>query len=148
MKLLFYFLSLLFPIIISAQIKVADVGDGWANSVNNSLTMIKAIDSNCWATLNQYCTEIGYWNGTYSTSDGKSIIYISTREVRNGDLENIAAVLVHEALHLLIANRGIQMDANKEEKLCYQYELLFLIKLGAKPMLINHAQKMIEYYSE
>jgi hypothetical protein len=148
MKQLFYFLSLLFPIILSAQIKVADVGDGWANSVNSSLMMIKSIDTNCWATLNQYCTEVGYWNGTYSTTDGKSIIYISTREVRNGDLENIAAVLVHEALHLLIANQGIKLTAAAEEKMCYEYELQFLIKLGAKPMLISHAQKMIEYYSE
>ena len=148
MKLLFNFLSLFLPVIISAQIKVSDVGDGWAESVNHSLTMIKTIDSNCWATLNQYCTEIGYWNGTYSTSDGKSIIYISTREMKYGDLENIAAVLVHEALHLLIANHGIQMTAKKEERICYEYELQFLIKLGAKPMLIDHAKEMIKYYSE
>lgn len=148
MKLLSSCLSLFLPIILSAQIKVADVGDGWADAVNNSLTMIKAIDSNYWAVLNEYCTEVGYWNGTYSTSDGKSIIYISTREMKYGDLENIAAVLVHESLHLLIANRGFQLTAKVEEKICYEWELQFLIKLGASDMLINHAKQMIKYYSE
>jgi hypothetical protein len=147
MKQLLSCLSFLLPFALSAQIKVMDVGDGWKDQVNYSLTVIKSIDSIKWKALEQYCSEIGYWNGEYSTSDGKSVIFISTREIKHGDLENIAAILVHESLHLYIANNNIPLDPNVEEILCYFYELEFLEKLEAKQSLIDHAKKMIKYYS-
>lgn len=146
MKQLFSCLSFLFPFIISAQIKVGDVGDGWMDRVNASIIAIKSIDSVKWKVLEQYCSEIGYWNGDYSTSDGKSVIFISTREIKHGDIENIAAVLIHESVHLFIANNKIQLDQNLEEKICYEYELEFLERMEAKESLINHAKGMIEYY--
>jgi hypothetical protein len=147
MKRLFSCLSFLVPFITLSQIKVMDVGDGWKDQVNYSLTIIKSIDSVKWKALDQYCDEIGYWNGNYSTSDGTSVIFISTREMRYGDLENIAAILVHESMHLFIANSGIKLDPNVEEVMCYSYELEFLKKMEAKQSLIDHAKNMISYYS-
>jgi hypothetical protein len=148
MKQLAICLSFLIQHTVSSQIKVADVGDGWVGRVNTSISLIKSIDSVKWKVLEEYCSEVGYWNGDFSTNDGKAAIFISTREIRNGDLENIAAILVHESLHLYIATNNIKLDPNVEEVVCYLYELQFLEKLKAKLMLINHAKQMIEYYSK
>lgn len=91
------------------------------------------------------------WGGNYSTcyaDVGKSgTIYLTEKEVKFGNVTNLAAAIVHESFHLRFQFYGEYPDT--EELLCYEYELLFLEKLPqADNWLIEHCKKMIEFYSD
>lgn len=131
------------------QIKVADVGDGWKHKVDSAISIIQLYDLEKYNTLLETCKNIGYWNETFSTTEGDSMITIATADVRSNNIYNIAAILVHESMHLYIKQMYIKLDPNKEEVLCYTYELNFLLKIpNVDPWLIANAKKQIEYYKK
>jgi hypothetical protein len=137
-----------FSVTISfSQIKVADVGDGWKNKVDSAISIIQKYDPEKYAMLLETCQSIGYWNGGFSTTEGDTMITIAVNDVKNPNLYNIAAILVHESMHLYIKQLYSKLDPRREELLCYTYELNFLMKIpGVDPWLIQNALKMIEYY--
>jgi hypothetical protein len=134
---------------ILSQIRVADVGDGWKNKVDSAISIIKKYDLEKYNVLLESCTDIGYWNGSFSTTEGDSMITIAVNDIKNPNIYNIAAILVHESMHLYIKQLYSKLDPNKEEALCYKYELNFLMKIpGVDPWLVSNAVKMIEYYEK
>ena len=65
-----------------------------------------------------------------------------------GNINDLAATLVHESLHLFILKNKLKMPENYEEVVCYTYELEMLLKIpNVEPWLVNHATKQIEFYS-
>ena len=142
--------QLLFAVIVlitstlNAQIKIDVVGDNWDKNVLTSLELIKKVDSSTYNFVVKNCNHIGFWNNNYSSSEGKSI-YITTSEVRDGNILNISSIIVHESKHIELF--GKYLPENEEECICYFFELEFLIKnKNVDLFLIDHIQNMFEKY--
>ena len=144
MKHIFLLLLLLCNYNVVGQIKVDNVGDGWVDKVNQSILLIKKVDSEKYDKLIEVCDHITFWNGSFSTTENDHTIMISQADIMNGSVNNVAAVLVHESRHLYFRKLGIKMDEIDEETMTYIYELDFLIKIpGVEKYLIENAKKRI-----
>jgi hypothetical protein len=142
-----YFLFLLvffYNNIVVGQIKIDDVGDGWALKVNQAISLIKKVDSEKYDKLIEVCNHVTFWNGKFSTTEDEHTIMISQTDIMNGSVNNVAAVLVHESRHLYFRKLGIKMNEIDEETMAYIYELDFLIKVpGVEKYLIDNAKRGI-----
>ena len=148
MKQLVKCLSIFFPLILSAQIKIDDVGDGWKNKVEQAIEIVKQYDSEKHTLLTENCNHISYSLLPFSTTESGNTILISQKEILKGNVNDIAAILVHESLHLYFLKNNIILPENEEEILCYTYELELLFKIpDVEPWLIDHAKKQIEFYT-
>jgi hypothetical protein len=126
-KLILFIFTL--PTFLSAQIKIDKAGDGWDLKTDSALSLIKQYDSAKYKLLLDVCDRIEFWNGSYSTNDGKKTIVICAEDVKLESLNNLAAVAVHESLHLYYSNVQTTLESKKEENMCYKYEFSFLQKL-------------------
>jgi len=145
MKLLAKCLSIFFPFIISAQIKIDDVGDGWKNKVEQAIEVIKQYDPEKYTLLMENCEHISYSLLPFSTTETQNTILIAQKEIIAGNINDLAATLVHESLHLYFWRNNIVFPKNEEEILCYTYELELLFKIpDVESWLISHAKKQIE----
>jgi len=145
MKLLAKCLSILFPFLLSAQIKIDDVGDGWKNKVEHAIEVIKQYDPEKYTLLMENCEHISYSLLPFSTTETQNTILIAQKEIIAGNINDLAATLVHESLHLYFWRNNIVFPKNEEEILCYTYELELLFKIpDVEPWLISHAKKQIE----
>ena len=125
MKSFLVFLSLL-PTILFSQIKVDKAGDGWDQKIDSSLNIIQKYDSTKYKLLLDVCDRIEFWNGSYSTNDGKKTIIVSTEDVKLNSINNLAAVIIHESFHLYCTKSNLGFETTKEENVCYRYEFSFL----------------------
>jgi len=149
MKQLLLCLSLFLSVNLFGQIKVDDVGDGWKQTVEQALDLIKQYDTTRYNLLLEVCTHISYSTALFSTTERGNTILISQKDIQSKNINNIAAVLVHESLHLYFQRNGYKMTEHQEEFRCYIYEMQFLLLLpNVEPWLIEHAQKQIEFYSK
>lgn len=125
-----------------------DVGDGWKTKIEDALKLIEKVDSNKYKFILENCNRIDYWNGHFSTTEDESTILIPTSELRIGVLNDIAAIIVHESLHLYYRRRNFNISQTEEEKHCYFFELDFLYRVpNVEPWLIRHAKHQIFKYS-
>lgn len=148
MKLLVKCLSILFPFILSAQIKIDDVGDGWKNKVEQAIEVVKQYDPEKYTLLIENCKQISYSLLSFSTTENGTTILIAQKEIIKGNINDLAATLVHESLHLYFLKNNMILPNNEEEILCYTYELELLFKIpDVEPWLISHAKKQIELYT-
>jgi hypothetical protein len=148
MKQLIKCLSIFFPFLLSAQIKVDDVGDGWKFKVEQAINVIKQHDIEKYTLLVENCNHISYSLLPFSTTESGNVILISQKEITKGNINDIAAVLVHESLHLFLLQNNIKMIEKEEEILCYTYELELLLKIpNVELWLIEHTKKQIEFYT-
>ena len=149
MKQLILCLNLIISFTVSAQIKIDDVGDGWKNKVEQALDTIKKYDVQKYYLIMENCSNVAYWNGGFSTTEGDSTITIPTREMKDGNIYNISAILVHESLHLFFKRTNFNLKPNLEEVVCYQHELEFLEKIPCvDSWLIENAKNKIKLYSK
>ena len=149
MKLLANCLSLFFPFILSAQIKIDDVGDGWKNKVEQAIEVVKQYDPEKYTLLMENCEHISYSLLPFSTTENKNTILIAQKEIIAGNINDLAATLVHESLHLYFWRNNIVFPENEEEILCYTYEIELLCKIpDVEPWLISHAKNQIELYTK
>jgi predicted metal-dependent peptidase len=147
MKQLVKCLSIFFPLILSAQIQIDDVGDGWKNKVEQALDIVQKYDPEKYTLLMENCEHISYSLLPFSTTESGTTILISQKEILKGNIDDIAAILVHESLHLYLLKNHIKMAFNEEEILCYTYELELLFKIpNVEPWLLSHAKAQIEFY--
>ena len=148
MKQLVKCLSIFFPLILSAQIKIDDVGDGWKNKVEQALDTVQKYDPEKYTLLMENCEHISYSLLPFSTTESGNTILIAQKEILRGNINDIAAILVHESLHLYLLRNQIKMAFNEEEILCYTYELELLFKISnVEPWLLSHAKAQIEFYT-
>jgi hypothetical protein len=149
MKQLLLCLSLFLSVNLFGQIKVDDVGDGWKQTVEQAIDLIKQYDTTRYNLLLEVCTHISYSTAPFSTTESENTILISQKDIQSKNVNNIAAVLVHESLHLYFQRKGYKMTENQEEFRCYVYEMQFLLLIpNVEPWLLEHAQKQIEFYSK
>jgi len=149
MKQLLLCLSLFLSVNLFGQIKVDDVGDGWKQTVEQAIDLIKQYDTTRYNLLLEVCTHISYSTALFSTTESENTILISQKDIQSKNVNNIAAVLVHESLHLYFQRKGYKMTENQEEFRCYIYEMQFLLLIpNVEPWLLEHAQKQIEFYSK
>jgi hypothetical protein len=135
---------LLFNYNVVGQIKVDNVGDGWVEKVNQAISLIKKVDSEKYENLIDVCDHVTFWSGTFSTTENSHTIMISQADIKNGSVNNVAAVLIHESRHLMFIKLGIKMKEIDEETMAYIYELQFLEKIpGVEQFLIDNAKKRI-----
>ena len=131
------------------QIKITDVGDGWKGKVEQALDTIQKYDIEKYYLIMETCKVVAFWNGGFATTESDSIITIPTKEMNNGNIYNIASILVHESLHLYFLTTNFKLNPNVEEVVAYQYELEFLNKVPyVDEWLIQNAQNKIKYYSK
>lgn len=143
---------MLFLLFISSitygQIRIDDVGDNWSRKVELSLLVIKKYDSEKYKLLNDICENITYSNAKFSSIEFNNTITLSQSELINYNQNNLAASIVHELRHLLFKKYPQEITYREEEVICYKYEYDFLTKIpNVEPWLLNHAKKMIEFYS-
>jgi hypothetical protein len=149
MKQLLLCLSLFLSVNLFGQIKVDDVGDGWKQTVEQAIDLIKQYDTTRYNLLLEVCTHISYSTAPFSTTESENTILISQKDIQSKNINNIAAVLVHESLHLYFQRKGYKMTEHQEEFRCYVYEMQFLLLIpNVEPWLLEHAQKQIEFYSK
>jgi len=129
------------------QIKIAPVEFYWVKRVDSALNIIKTYDTSVYDTLTKYCTNIGFWNGKFSTVEGVNEIVITKNDVTNGPINNLAAVIVHESKHLQYVNNNITVTIHVEEIDCFTYEKIFLLKIpNVELWLIENAEKEIKRF--
>jgi len=131
------------------QIQVDKAGDGWDQKIDSAISLIRETDSAKYSLLESNCSKVSFWVSDFSsneiTQEEKGIIYISTKEIGLNSINNLAAVLVHESLHLYLSRKGAKFPVEKEENYCYKYELEFIRKLpNPEPWLVQHTQEQIK----
>jgi uncharacterized protein (DUF779 family) len=113
------------------------------------LSIIKTYDTTKYNTLLKVCHEIGYCTDNSSTIEYPNVIILSTKDIKSGNINDIAAAIVHESRHLYIYQNNITLPYNKEEYLCYDYELRFLRKVpNVDNFLIINCKRMMSYFSK
>lgn len=138
---------LLIPTVAFGQIKVDDVGDGWKPKVDSAISLIQQRDPEKYEVLIKNCNRVEFIIGDFSTTKPPNIIAITTKDMRIGSINNIAAILVHESYHLKLWNEGIKIDPKKEEKEAYSWEYDFLCKLSNVEdwLFLNAINQIIKY---
>jgi hypothetical protein len=132
-----------------SQIRITDVGDGWKGKVEQALDTIQKYDKEKYYLIMETCKVVAYWNGGLATTESDSIITIPTKEMNNGNIYNIAAILVHESLHLYFITTKFNLKPNVEEVIAYQHELEFLKKVPCvDEWLVENAKNKIKFYSK
>jgi len=140
---------LILPSYSFSQVRITDVGDGWKGKVEQALDTIKKYDKEKYYLIMETCKVVAYWNGGFSTIESDSIITIPAKEMNNGNIYNIAAILVHESLHLYFLTTRFNLQPNVEEVIAYQHELEFLKKIPCvDEWLIENAKNKIKFYSK
>ena len=147
-KLLTFLFFILFYKNLFSQIVIDDAGDGWKPKIENALQLIETYDYEKYVKIIQVCNRISYWNGKYSTTEGTNTIVISSIEMNDTSIQNIASVIVHESYHLLKMTET-NKNYNLEEYDAYIYELDFLSRIpNPNKNLLEHCIKMALYYLE
>lgn len=148
MKQLLIFLSFI-PFISFSQIRIDDVGDGWKGLVEQALKVIESTDSTKYELVTRYCTQISYGLQPFSTIESDHIIILPAAEMKKAIINDIAAAIVHESLHLYFVHNSIGASEQTEESICYAYELEFLKQIpGVEQFLLDHALRQYLYFSE
>ena len=144
----FIFAIVLFPLLLSSQITIPNVGDGWKTKVQQAIEVIKKYDSHKYNVLIYECKQIDFGLASFATSDGKSTIILPVEVLNRGCINDIAACLVHESLHIQFSKAGNRLGEDFEEVICYKWELDFLQKIpNAERWLISNALYQIGVYS-
>jgi uncharacterized protein (DUF779 family) len=145
----FSFLYLFSFLECKSQIVIIDGGEGWKSKIDSALSIIKTYDTTKYNTLLKVCHEIGYCTDNSSTIEYPNVIILSTKDIKSGNINDIAAAIVHESRHLYIYQNNITLPYNKEEYLCYDYELRFLRKVpNVDNFLIINCKRMMSYFSK
>jgi hypothetical protein len=148
MKLWLNFLISCIPFLTFSQPRIDDIGDNWKGKVEQALLVVQQTDCEKYEMIMSTCTHISYSTANFATTESGNTILIPRREIVVGNINDIAAILVHESLHLYMLQTKMMMPEADEELLCYAYELEFLLQIpGVESWLLDHARKQIAYFS-
>ena len=141
-------LSLLLSLTVNSQIKIIDLGDGWKSKIEQAIKVIEKYDSPKYSVLIKECKQIDFGLISYSTNDGKNTIILPVEVLQRGCINDIAACLVHESLHLRLT-KLTKVHDDTEEVVCYKWELDFLRHIpNVENWLISNAKYQISVYSK
>lgn len=142
---LFYFLT------ISCQAQtIAKAGDGWELKVDSAIQLIKRVDPEKYLIFKDVCQRIDFWKSSFSSNgviEGDYTILIADADIRLNSINNLAAVLIHESLHLMFIMEDAVMNDKEEEFKCYVYELSFIKNLPTpEPWLTANAYEKLQKF--
>jgi len=145
------FISLILILTISCQAQtIAKAGDGWDLKIDSAIQLIKATDSLKYVVFKDVCQRIDFWKSSFSSVsviEGDYTILIADADVKLNSINNLAAVLVHESLHLMYIMEDARLTEKEEEYKCYLYELSFIKKLPTpEPWLKANVYEKIQLY--
>lgn len=145
------FISLLTILTISCQAQtVAKAGDGWDLKIDSAIQLIKATDSAKYVVFRDVCQRVDFWKSSFSSTgivEGDYTILIADADIKLNSINNLAAVLVHESLHLMFIMEDAVFTEKEEEYRCYLYELSFIKKLPTpEPWLTANAYEKMQLY--
>jgi|GEM_PF-3658485 len=145
------FLIVLLITLLSRNLHSQELSRKELARIDSAKILIDRIGSPFSDILDRHVATITTWGGSYSTCYAdpgkKGTIYLTEREVKYGDITNLAAAIVHESLHVKFQSLGEYPDT--EEVLCYQYELSFLERIPNVDLwLIENCLKMIDFYRD
>ena len=146
-----FFLLLLVMFLLPKNLKSQEITKQDLARIDSAKTLIDRIGGKYSENPSEYCGQITTWGGPYASCHAdrgkKGVIYLTEVDIKYGDVENIAAAIVHESMHLKYLHDDNHPD--EEEKICYEYELEFLLKVpNIDPWLLDNALKMIIFYSK
>ena len=146
-----FFLLLLVMILLPKNLKSQEITKQDLARIDSAKALINRIGGIYSENLSEYCSQITTWGGPYAScyadKGKKGTIYLTEVDIKYGDVENVAAAIVHESMHLKFFHEDNHPD--EEEKICYEYELEFLLKVpNVEPWLLDNAHKMIIFYSK
>ena len=144
-------ISLFYILTISCQAQtIAKAGDGWDIKIDSAIQLIKATDSAKYAVFKDVCQRIDFWKSSFSSTsviEGDYTILIADADVKLNSINNLAAVLVHESLHLMYIMEDARLTEREEEYRCYLYELSFIKKLPTpEPWLTANVYEKMQLY--
>lgn len=147
----FLILLLLTPTILFSQPKIDQAGDNWSGRVEEAIRLVQSVDPVSYKTIITHCDRVSFWMGGFSSNtimeNQERVILIATEDMKIGSVNNIAAALVHESVHLWVLDYQVGIDPDSEELLCYTLELEFLKKVpNVEPFLLTHAQSQLNKY--
>lgn len=151
-KLLLTLILLAVTAVSHAQIVIDQAGDNWRAKVDSAIALIKTAPKEYYENLESSCDSISFFNASFSSCSGglmqKGTIFVSANDVKIG-IQNIAAVLIHESLHLRYRKNGLILSERREESYCYLYEWRFLRSLPEPdPALLDHAAKQMREFAK
>jgi hypothetical protein len=142
-------LLILLTVPCKAQV-VAKAGDGWDLKVDSAIQLIKTADSSKYALFVKVCSRVDFWKSSFSSTaiiEGDYAILVADADIKLNSINNLAAVLVHESLHLMFAQQGVGLTEKEEEYRCYVYELSFIKKLPTpEPWLTANIYEKMQLY--
>lgn len=132
---------------IPKTIKVDPGKEGWKESVDSAIELVRRTDPESYQILMDNCYEIQFMLGSISTTVLPHTIVINTLDMEKKSINNLALILVHESYHLYIYNHHIIMKEDDEELSCYTKEYDFMCKLpSVEDWLFMYVVKEIIYY--
>jgi hypothetical protein len=146
---LFISLLILLTVPCKAQV-IAKAGDGWDLKVDSAIQLLRTVDSSKYAVLKKVCHRVDFWKSSFSSNgilEGQYTILIADADIKLNSINNLAAVIVHESLHLLFMIENRFLTEKEEEYKCYVYELSFIQKLPTpEPWLTANAYDKVQLY--
>ena len=130
--------------------RVSKAGDGWDTKVDSAIQLIKKYDAEKYRTFIEVCQRIDFWKSSFSSTsivEGDYTILVADADVKLNSINNLAAVLVHESLHLMFIMEDANMSEREEEYKCYLYELSFIQNIPTpEPWLKANIYEKLHYY--
>jgi hypothetical protein len=115
--------------------------------VDSAIQLIKHTDTAAYRVLTENCKKVEYIIGDFSTTYPPYTIAICVKDMELKSINNIACILVHESCHLYAYNQKLDLEANREEFLCYMKEYDFLCKLPyVEDWLFQNTINKLLYY--
>jgi hypothetical protein len=146
---LFISLLILLTVPCKAQV-IAKAGDGWDLKVDSAIQLLRTVDSSKYSVLKKVCHRVDFWKSSFSSNgilEGQYTILIADADIKLNSINNLAAVIVHESLHLLFMIENRFLTEKEEEYKCYVYELSFIQKLPTpEPWLTANAYDKVQLY--
>lgn len=145
------FISLLTILTISCQAQtIAKAGDGWDLKIDSAIQLIKTYDSAKYVVFRDVCQRIDFWKSSFSSNgviEGDYTILVADADIKLNSINNLAAVLIHESLHLMFIMEDAVLSEKEEEFKCYVYELSFIKNLPTpEPWLTANVYEKIQQY--
>lgn len=143
--------SLLIVLTISCKAQtIAKAGDGWDLKIDSAIQIIKTVDPEKYKVFKDVCQRVEFWKSSFSSTsviEGDYTILIADADVKLNSINNLAAVLVHESLHLVYIMEDARMSGREEEYKCYLYELSFIKNIPTpEPWLLANLYEKLQLY--
>jgi hypothetical protein len=120
-----------------SQIVISGTNGKLGDKVNSAISLVEKTDSSMYNMLLDNCNKIDFWDSDSIASFSNGAILIPIKDLEQGSIEDISAILIKESMRLFFLNSMVDMDDNLEDVVCYTYELDFRRKLKESQYLDN-----------